>query len=739
MTVNSLTIIESYISNGWRVIPVLPKSKKPIIDKWNDYVLGDDDVNKYWGNNKVYNIGVVLGDASGRLADIDLDCPEAILIAPQYLPPTRAKFGRESSPISHHLFTVDGPAPTYLKFTDPSLANKKGSTIIELRYGTKYQTVFPPSIHESGEEVKWYGITDIESEGIPPPAKVDGIALDLAVRKIALCVMLIRSWNEGQRQDIIMALSGWLLRHDWPIGEVRKLIHIVCAYTKDNELQSRLNAIDASHAKLEQKESVSGWPTLVKLLGKDIAESLAKYLNIEVGDTYAAKVSTEYNLTQSGNVDLFIKHFGNDYRYVEEWKRWIKWNGKYWEECGTTGSVFELDITKIWLQEAVRANTLESQRAILRWVDKCRDSATVKGALSLAEGRPELRIKQSALDSYEWLFNTQNGVVDLRTMELTPPTPSSYLTRISPASFIDTEDSITAPVFTKFMQTIFNNNEALIEFVLRAIGYSLSGVTDEHAFFILWGNGANGKSTLINLISSIMGPYATRAATSAIIRKKSDTNNSNDIAVLKEARFVSASETEEGQYLAESLIKDITGGELISARRLYGEFFTFRPSFKLWIGTNYKPNIRHQDGAMWRRVRLIPFIVTIPEDERIPPSKLQAMFLEEQDAILTIFIRAAHRYYTECTLTMPDEVRAATENYRSEMDSIGRFLEENYVLGVDYKMPYDELYIQYADTSESNHEVPMSKKRFTPLMESRGFHIEKGLIYGLREKLPKDE
>jgi putative DNA primase/helicase len=266
----------------------------------------------------------------------------------------------------------------------------------------------------------------------------------------------------------------------------------------------------------------------------------------------------------------------------------------------------------------------------------------------------------------------------------------------------------------------------LVSFLQLGFGYSLTGITDERAMFILHGSGANGKSTTIEVKVQILGDYAVRTPTESILVKR-EGGIPNDLAKLKGARFVYCSEVEEGKRLAESLIKDLTGNDTISARFMRGEWFNFQPSFKLWLATNHKPVIRGTDNAIWSRIRLIPFTVSIPEEERIPRSRMMERLTPEFPGILAWAVAGCFDWL-KFGLGSPDEVKQATDDYRGEMDILGGFINDCCVLSKDVEGTAKELYESYSKWAEANGEKPVSPRTFGVRLAERGFSKRRNTV-----------
>jgi putative DNA primase/helicase len=312
------------------------------------------------------------------------------------------------------------------------------------------------------------------------------------------------------------------------------------------------------------------------------------------------------------------------------------------------------------------------------------------------------------------LFNCLNGTIDLKTGELLQHDPENLCTKVAPVIY---DPEAKCPKFKAFLREIFRDNGDLINFVQRVIGYSLTGINTEQVIFILYGLGANGKTTFLEAIRVALGDYAKSADSSLLLTRSSDVVR-NDVARLSGARFVSTSETEAGRHLAEVLVKQLTGGDKVTARFLYSEFFEFDARFKVFLSTNHKPVIRGTDNAIWRRIRLIPFEVTIPEEEQ--DKDLQGKLRSELPGILAWAVRGCLRYQ-EYGLGQPEKVSAATQAYREEMDVLGGFLKDRCIMDKDARVPNSKLYPAYKEWCESTGEKPLTQQKLAIVLADRGF------------------
>jgi putative DNA primase/helicase len=273
------------------------------------------------------------------------------------------------------------------------------------------------------------------------------------------------------------------------------------------------------------------------------------------------------------------------------------------------------------------------------------------------------------------------------------------------------------PMWRKFVREIMDNKPELIQFVQTAVGWSLSGDISEQTMFILYGTGANGKSTFLNTIMFLLGDYATATPTETFMKKSGD-QYTNDVARLRGTRFVTTTEVEQGRRLAEPLIKKITGNDDMTARFLYGEFFNYLPTFKIFMATNHKPVIKGTDHGIWRRIKLIPFTTRIPEEKQ--DKHLELKLREEASGILNWLLEGIAQWKKE-GLKAPKAVLFATDEYRGEMDVIGNFINERCDQHTDFTIRIKELYKAFADWCDENNEHAVSERFFSLRLKEIGF------------------
>ncbi len=420
------------------------------------------------------------------------------------------------------------------------------------------------------------------------------------------------------------------------------------------------------------------------------------------------------NPTDLGNARRLVAAHGAELRYCHPWGKWFAWDGRRWrlDESGEVVRRAKATIRDLYREAADLDDA--ARQALGKHALRSEAGARLRAMVDLTESEPGIPVHPDELDRDPWLLNVRNGTVNLRTGALRPHERGDLVTKLAAVEYDPAAD---CPTFLAFLDRIMAGNEGLIRFLQRAAGYSLTGDTSERVLMILHGEGRNGKSTFLEVLRSILGDYAIRTPTDTLMAKR-ENGIPNDVAALRGARFVSASEADEGRRLAEATIKDLTGGDTISARFMRGEFFNFAPEFKLWLGTNHKPGIRGTDQAIWDRIRLVPFTVRIPDSEQ--DKRLREKLLAEASGILTWALEGCLDWQRD-GLGEPQEVTEATAGYRAEMDVLGAFLDDRCVCHEHAQVSAKALYAAYQAWCDETGEKPLTQQATGRRLTERGF------------------
>ena len=453
-------------------------------------------------------------------------------------------------------------------------------------------------------------------------------------------------------------------------------------------------------------------------------------------DQLPDKKMPNFPFDDTGNGQRIAWMFGNILRYSYVDKCWYFYDGHVWcrDEIGQAKTDADDMITYLEHMEVDE----EIEKAFQKHLKHTRSSGGKEAAIK--EAQHLLHIVPGEMDRDGMKLNTPDGVVDLKTGGIIPNDPGLYMTRMTGVEF---STHASCPRWRQFIREIFDGDDDLINFVHKAVGYSMVGSTEEQMVFFCYGEGQNGKSVFLDVLSEIMGTYAANIQPETIMVKRASggTGANSDIARLKGARFVTTSEPDEGARLSEGIVKQLSGGDKITARKLYGSEFEFSPELKLWMATNHKPIIRGTDKGIWRRIAMIPFNVTFTNPDKKLIHKLRA----ESSAILGWMIEGCIKWQRE-GLEKPKAVTDANQEYRSEMDVIERFLESGYVkIDAEESCAAMMIFNRYQEYAENADEYSMSltkfgaelSKRFQKVKDSTGKIVYRGISVSDKIVLPK--
>jgi len=423
------------------------------------------------------------------------------------------------------------------------------------------------------------------------------------------------------------------------------------------------------------------------------------------------------------NGNFFMGTFQGSMIYCYPRSKWLKFNGMYWQWCE---SGEELQAAKeVALQIAKHAGevfssdpTNPNSKKLIQHAQNSQNINRLQAMLQTAASEPDMGIgSMSELDNNAMLLGCKNGVICLNTGKLLAPDPKMLITRQVNAQY---DADIYCPTWLQFLDQCFISDEETIDYIQKALGYSLTGIVNEEVLHFCFGMGRNGKSVFANVMTKLMGDYAITAPAEMLMRR--DRNGAtNDIARLCGARFVLANETRSDQRFDDLIIKTLVSTERISARFLHNEFFEFWPTFKIWIRGNHKPVITDDSNGAWRRIRLVPFENNISEENA--DSELENKLLAEKDGILAWMVEGALKWKKEGLISSP-RIKSASNQYRNDCDVIGDFIEENCTLSNGLKVTQQSLWTHWQDWARDNGYFCGSKKTLTRRLKDRGISAD---------------
>jgi putative DNA primase/helicase len=698
-------LIRYYDNEGIKQVRLDGRTRKPIDPDWQRKTIPLEEMEKHVRRDG--GVGWQCGEVSGWLSAADMDWPEAMRLAPRFLPETLQGAKGDEEP-SHSFYRSPGLGFKTFKGLD-------NSEIISLKAsnnGRGHQVVVAPSVHPTKGPYHFVG-------GYNPAAiaEVDKDELRKRVGMLAVASLIARhlppSKEEGGggRHELALALPGYMLRNGESVEDVTQMLVAAWEYRKAprEAIQDVRQAIRDTSAQLARNEPATGGRRLEELIPK-MPERIADFLGWERTDMRERR--RHYMRTDLGNAGRFVDAHRNRALWCPARKSWLVWDGKryVWDERGEIIKLAHLTARGIF-HEAAHAKDEDEQKAIAKWAVTSQSESRINSMLS--QSKPYLAVGMDELDRDPWLVNCQNGTLDLRDGRLKDHDPADRITKIVPKEY---NPQASCPRFEQFLREALVD-EDLIRFVKRYAGYTLTGVTRERLLAILYGFGKNGKTTLVELLHEALGDYSRNTDVETLLIKRY-AGVGNDVAALKGARFVSAAEVEQGRRLAESKVKQLTGRDTVTARFLYGEPFDFKPEFKLWISTNNKPVIQGTDDAIWDRLRLIPFTQRFEGSKADPqlPDKLR----DELVGVFTWMVEGCLEWQ-EHGLEEPESVTAATKQYREEMDTLAAFIEDRCVVREHVIAPATPLYKQYQMWCDDAGENAETQKVFGMRLRERGF------------------
>lgn len=424
-------------------------------------------------------------------------------------------------------------------------------------------------------------------------------------------------------------------------------------------------------------------------------------------------------------------------RYVGAWKKWIIWDGTRWK-IDISNEIYRRAhdvINRLWEEgRIIQQDISESQLNAIRCFAKySANGQGIERMVKRASELKEIQIETTELDCRPLTLNCVNGTVNLETGELSPHDPKQMLTQLCHTTF---DPQATCPVWEHFLSSIFGGKSDLVCYIQRLCGYWATGIVREQILPIMHGVGANGKTTFINVILSVLGREYTMKSVPDLLMAKPMNTHPTEKADLYGKRFVVVSETDEGRKLSESVVKELTGAERIRARRMREDFWEFDPTHKLALVTNHKPLVTGNDHGIWRRLRLIAFDQTFwnPDANESGPDhlrqdkRLPEKLAEESSGILTWIVKGAIEFLRQGE-EAANEVGEHTKEYRASLDTIGQFIDEMCIVGPGNKIGSSELYRAYKSWAESEGFYAYSQTRFGSAMTDRQFQKVKSNTY----------
>jgi putative DNA primase/helicase len=442
--------------------------------------------------------------------------------------------------------------------------------------------------------------------------------------------------------------------------------------------------------------------------------------------------------TDAANADALRDKQGAGYRYVVQWDAWLSWDGKRWRRQGATVRLTraavlcarecyaetKAEIDRLTEEKRVAALTDEDkadaieerikyQRLLLKWHEQSQNAAKVNACIQIL--RTLLTVELPELDASPWLFNCDNGTIDLRTGDLLPYTHEHYITQMSGVSW---DDSAECPTWNAFLRSAMGGDTLLTCYLARVVGYALTASTEEHALFFMWGGGRNGKSTFLRTVQALFGEYGCAAPRDLLFQPRGGgVPHPTELARLYGRRLAVGAELGEHHRFDEAKVKDLTGGDVIACRRMNEDWWDFTPTHTLFLAGNHKPTVSGDDLGIWRRMRLIHWGVAVAESD--VDSELPSKLLRELPGILRWAVHGCLEWH-RLGLSEPPSVIAATEAYRKESDVLGAFLSQHCVFDRSEMCTGKDLRELYERWCKDNGHEPLGGRRLATRLRETG-------------------
>lgn len=443
--------------------------------------------------------------------------------------------------------------------------------------------------------------------------------------------------------------------------------------------------------------------------------------------------------TDAANADAFVRRQGSGYRYVVEWDSWLAWNDKRWCRTGSSVLVFRAAVlvarecyveTKAVIdgmeedlrvarlagdkdQEEKLDGLIKWQTYLLKWHEQSQNASKVSACIQVL--RTLLPVTLAELDACPWLFNVDNGTVDLRTAELLDHTREHLITQISG---IDWDSNAQCPVWDAFLSAAMGGDTHLVLYLQRLIGYALTAETREHILLFLWGGGRNGKSTFLRTVQAIFGEYGCSAPRDLLFQPKNGgAPHPTELARLYGKRLAVGAELGEHHRFDEAKVKDLTGGDVIACRRMNEDWWEYRPTHTIFLAGNHKPHLSGDDTGIWRRMRLIPWTVTVAESD--VDTELPERLRRELPGILRWAVHGCLEWL-RIGLAEPPAILEATAEYRLESDVLGMFLREHCYFEREATIQRKDIRERYERWSKENGHEPVGGRRLATRLKEHG-------------------
>lgn len=692
MSLESIDQVLYIASLGLRVHPLSARNKVPLLDEWTRKASTSVPTIKKWHKNfKDCNWGIATGVES-QVFVVDID--------PKHGGDRTWKTMVDGNKLPKTLEVVTGSRGTHYYFKYPTNTVVTNSSIgkgVDIR-GEGGNIVIPPSVHPNGVAYAW-------AKGRAPDTVDIARAPAWLVKKIKEATVLE-----------FPSLMGTKIEKG---SRNNTIFHQALLLAKQGALFEFTLTAMMTWVKETKEFDISP---------KEVQSTVESAYEFYEKDRVKKRSLSEIELSDVGNARLLLADHKEIIKYAIG-LGFHAWDSKRWAYDEEALKVKQLaiqsmdklrDTTTDELKNRAERNESSALLKVYHWAISSHNSPRLGSMVDVAKSYPEILKRSDEMDddSTTFMLNLNNGTLNLRTGELSPHNKLQFITRLIDHNY---DPKAKCPSWDKTLELAFDGDKDLIKYFQRAIGYSISGDTSEQCFFICWGSeGNNGKSTMLEAVQWVLGSdYATMSDAKVVSSKEKDNHVLSSLAQLNKVRMVSVNEFGESAVLDEELIKQLTGGDTVQAKRLYMSPFVFKPAFKIWVRANAKPVVHGTGNAFWRRVKLIPFEHSIPEKYRRPRSEVDASLRAESEGIIAWAVRGFQEWQVS-GLNDPQKVQVASAVYRNESDSVNSFFEECVDVRDGVEMPRSILYSTFRDWSSAQGvKYTMTSDKFTRRVSQR--------------------
>jgi len=651
------------------------------------------------------NVGIAMGRESGILA-LDLDTPQAIDAVRKQGIPSTWKFTTGKG--EQHLFRY--PDIQEELYIQNAVQLAPG---VDIRSDGGYSVV-PPSNHYSGK--KYYWVVDPEAG---PPAELPQWIRDMLVLKNKSATNTnvgadehAEIQTEGGRNDYLFKIGTSMRTARFSGEEIRLVLQErnmrSCSPPLDkDEVDQIIDSIIQRYAPGVHDEAT-----------KQVTEKFGEISKLPIILLNAPK-------TDSGNSECLVEMFGVDFRSCRamtktksESKGMFHWNGSIWEE----DNYRQFRQSAMWTARArkaisINAETVEERKRLYKFANDSENLGKLEAMCELASANDAVSTKESVWDTDPLKISVANGTLNLKEGTFEEPSRLDYITKQTPVIYDEHKE---CPIWEKTLGEIFLDNPEIVPYIQRVFGYSLTGLTDQHLMWFWYGAGANGKSTILNVIKALLGDLAATTSFSTF-DTKNDNGRNDGLAELRGKRFVAASEGEQGRSIAEAKIKLVVSSDEVSCRFLFNNLFTYKPTYKVILASNHLPEIKGTDKGIWRRVHLVPFNQTFEGENR--DQDLEAKLMGELSGILNWCLRGLTDFWERGGIDPPAAVLYSTRNLEDRSDLFQQWFEERLTPSEGSIIRRSTAYLDYRNYLRTSGEHPIAKMAWTARMEEMGVNF----------------